>query len=184
MDRYPEEASPDWRRVCAALAGMDARRTYAQIVLGAPPGEIGAGLKPARRDRAIATLLAAGLVERAAGGSLVASETVFREILARQTLGRDTGGIGRFLHDGRIERYPANLAERRRLLAWIVAQVVRRGEDLTEQQINERLMQYTDDVPLLRRYLVDFGLLERTRSGSSYSRPADADTAAVADKAQ
>jgi hypothetical protein len=33
-------------------------------------------------------------------------------------------------------------------------------------------LSYTDDVVLLRRYLVDFGLLERTASGSSYSRPA------------
>jgi hypothetical protein len=62
--------------------------------------------------------------------------------------------------------------------------VVRHGENLTEQQINERLLQYTDDVPLLRRYLVDFGLLGRTRSGSAYFRPAERDTATVPDKAQ
>ncbi|NKX56624.1 DUF2087 domain-containing protein [Arthrobacter sp. E918] len=156
----------------AALAGADARRVYAQIVLGAPPGEVGAGLPPARRERAIAALLAAGLVEGRDGGPFAASETVFREVLARQTLGRATGGIGRFLHGGRIERYPANQAERRELLAWIAGQVLRPGEDLTEQQVNERLLQYTDDVPLLRRYLVDFGLLQRTASGSAYFRPA------------
>jgi hypothetical protein len=184
MDRNPEQRDPDWRQVLAALAGTDARRVYAQIVLGTPPDEIGAGLKPARRDRAVAALLAAGLVERRGGGQLAASDTVFREVLARQTMGRATGGIGRFLHAGRIERYPANPAERRELLAWIVSQVVRHGEDLTEQQVNERLLQYTDDVPTLRRYLVDFGLLERTRSGSAYSRAAGGDTATLADKAQ
>ena len=41
-----------------------------------------------------------------------------------------------------------------------------------ERQVNERLLNYADDVVLLRRYLVDFGLLERTASGSSYRRPA------------
>jgi hypothetical protein len=45
------------------------------------------------------------------------------------------------------------------------------AEDLTERQVNERLLSYTEDVVLLRRYLVDFGLLERTASGSSHSRP-------------
>jgi hypothetical protein len=39
-------------------------------------------------------------------------------------------------------------------------------------QMNERLLSYTDDVVLLRRYLVDYGLLQRTASWSSYSRPA------------
>lgn len=72
---------------------------------------------------------------------------------------------------GRIERYPANKAERRDLLAWIVSDAITAGEDLTEKQVNERLLSYTDDVVMLRRYLIDFGLLERTRSGSSYSRP-------------
>lgn len=184
MNRRPAAKIPDWRQVLAALAGADARRIYAQIVLDAPPAEIGAGLSGARRDRAAAVLLAAGLVERADGGRLVASQTVFREVLARQTMGRATGGIGRFLHAGRIERYPANPAERRELLAWIVSQMVQPGEELTERQINERLLQYTDDVPLLRRYLVDFGLLVRTRSGSVYSRPAARHTATSADKAQ
>ncbi|MCY1237358.1 hypothetical protein D9M72_500510 [compost metagenome] len=72
---------------------------------------------------------------------------------------------------GRIERYPANKAERRELLAWIVSNSISPDEDLSERQVNERLLSYTDDVVLLRRYMVDFGLLERTPSGSSYYRP-------------
>jgi len=184
MSRTPAAKTPDWRQVMAALAGADTRRVYARIVLGTPADDVGAGLAPARRDRAVAALLAAGLVERRDDGALAASETVFHEVLARQTMGRATGGVGRFLHRGRIERYPANPAERRELLAWIVGHVVRPGEELTEKQVNERLIQYTDDVPLLRRYLVDFGLLHRTRSGSAYFRPAVRDTAAPADKAE
>lgn len=38
-------------------------------------------------------------------------------------------------------------------------------EDLTERQANERLLNYSEDVVLLRRYLVDAGLLERVGVG-------------------
>jgi hypothetical protein len=41
---------------------------------------------------------------------------------------------------GRIERYPANMTERRELLAWIVSEAIEPGEHLTEKQINERLL--------------------------------------------
>lgn len=71
---------------------------------------------------------------------------------------------------GRIERYPSNLAQRRELLARIADEVMAPGEQLTARQVNERLLSYTDDVVLLRRYMVDFGLLQRTPSGSSYTR--------------
>jgi hypothetical protein len=58
----------------------------------------------------------------------------------------------------------------RELLGWIVAQAIQPGEDLSERQVNERLLNYADDVVLLRGYLVDFGLVERTASDSSYRR--------------
>jgi hypothetical protein len=63
------------------------------------------------------------------------------------------------------------MAQRRELLAWIAREAIEPGEHLTEKQVNERLLSYTDDVVMLRRYMIDFGLLERTPSGSSYSRP-------------
>lgn len=161
---------PHWRRVVAALANSDARTAYAQIVLGALPADVHTGQKGQRRNRAIDSLLESGLVERDAAGNLVAPEAVFRELLARQPRQAQTG-VARFMRLGRIERYPANRAERRELLAWIAGNAIRPGEDLSERQVNERLLEYTDDVVLLRRYLVDFGLLERTPSGSSYVRP-------------
>ncbi|CCQ45909.1 conserved hypothetical protein [Pseudarthrobacter siccitolerans] len=130
-----------------------------------------AGSKDQRRNRAIAALLEAGLVERNAAGGLVAPEAIFRDLLAQQPRRQAKTGVDRFMRLGRIERYPANVAERRELLAWIAREAIGPGEILTERQVNERLLGYTDDVVLLRRYLVDFGLLERTASGSSYSRP-------------
>ena len=164
-------SGPHWRRVVAALANNDARTAYAQIVLGAKLPEVVADLNDHRRNRAITTLLEAGLVERNASDELAASEAIFRDLLTQQPRRQAQTGVARFMRLGRIERYPANMAERRELLAWIVSEAIEPGEDLTEKQVNERLLSYTDDVVMLRRYMIDFGLLERTTSGSSYRLP-------------
>jgi hypothetical protein len=163
-------SGPHWRRVVATLANNEVRTAYAQIVLGARLADVLSGLKDQRRNRAIAALVESGLVERKANGELVASESVFRDLLTQLPRRQAQTGLARFMRLGRIERYPANMAERRELLAWIVGEAVQPGERLTERQVNERLLSYTDDVVMLRRYMVDFGLLERTASGSSYSR--------------
>ena len=163
-------SGPHWRRVVAALANRDARTAYARIVLGAKLPDVGAELNARRRDRAISALLESGLVEWSAANELEASEAIFRVLLRQQPRRQAQTGLARFMRQGRIERYPANTAERRALLAWIVREAIEPGEHLTEKQVNERLLSYSDDVVILRRYMIDFGLLERTPSGSSYSR--------------
>lgn len=162
-------SGPHWRRVLATLGNTDARTAYAQIVLGAARDEVLRGVKDQRRNRALASLLESGLVEQHASGELVAPDAIFHDLLAQQPRRQPQTGLDRFMRLGRIERYPANMAERRDLLARIAGEVILPGEKLTERQVNERLLSYTDDVVLLRRYLVDFGLLQRTPSGSSYS---------------
>jgi hypothetical protein len=165
-------SGPHWRRVVATLANTDARTAYAQIVLGAQLPDVLADLNDHRRNRAIAALLESGLVERNAANDLAAPEAIFRELLTQQPRRQPQTGLARFMRLGRIERYPANMTERRELLTWIVSEAIEPGEHLTEKQVNERLLSYTDDVVMLRRYMIDFGLLERTASGSSYSRQA------------
>ncbi|MFE4837742.1 DUF2087 domain-containing protein [Arthrobacter sp. NPDC056691] len=174
MNRETRQSGPHWRRVMAALANHDARTAYAHIVLGATPEDVSFRLAGQRRDRAIAALLDAGLVERTAGNELEASESIFRDLLTQQPKRQPQTGVARFMRLGRIDRYPANQAERRELLAWIAGDAFEPGEELTERRVNERLLSYTDDVVLLRRYLIDFGVLERTPSGSSYFRPKEA----------
>ncbi|MBT2522386.1 DUF2087 domain-containing protein [Arthrobacter sp. ISL-28] len=173
MTGRTSQGGPHWRRVMAALANNDARTAYAQIVLGARLPDVVAHLNDERRNRAIAALLESGLVERDAANELEASGTIFRDLLSQQPRRQAQTGLDRFMRLGRIERYPANMAERRELLAWIAKEAIEPGENLTEKQVNERLLSYTDDVVMLRRYMIDFGLLERTASGSSYSRPED-----------
>ncbi|MFC9353078.1 DUF2087 domain-containing protein [Arthrobacter sp. NPDC057013] len=173
MSRETRQSGPHWRRVMAALANRDARTAYAQIVLGAAPDEMSPSLAGQRRERAIAALLDAGLVERTAGNELEASESIFHDLLTQQPKRQPQTGVARFMRLGRIDRYPANQTERRELLAWIAGETFEPGEELTERRVNERLLSYTDDVVLLRRYMIDFGVLERTPSGSSYFRPKD-----------
>ena len=76
---------------------------------------------------------------------------------------------------GKIDRYPSSPAERRELLAWVAQEALGLDEVVTEKELNDRLREFSDDHVMLRRHLVDFSLVERTRSGSSYSRIAVGD---------
>jgi len=155
-----------WRPIFAALANPTTRLVYAEIVLGAEAAE---PLSPSRHRHALDALAKAGLI--AVDGDGWSETDVFRELLATGARPRRTG-VDRFLTaDGRIDRYPANLTEREELLRHIVALAIEPGEVLDEAVINERLARFSDDTAVLRRYLVDFALLERTASGSEYARP-------------
>lgn len=160
------ETNDAWRPVFAALANPQVRRVYAEIVVGS---DAGATLSPSRRRRALDALVTAGLIVPDDAGW--APTEVFREHLATSARPRRTG-VERFLTtEGQIDRYPANLSEREELLRHIIAVAIEPGEVLREAVVNERLARFTDDTAVLRRYLVDFALLERTASGSEYARP-------------
>lgn len=149
------------------LANDDARSVYARIVLGEAVDERSTGLRSRRLGRLLGDLVTSGLVEER-DGSLVASGEMFRAMLAAEPVQRATG-VDRFLRDGRIDQYPAGASERRELLEWIASDAFVVGEELDEPAVNERLERFSDDVAVLRRYLVDHELLERTPSGSSYT---------------
>ncbi|MGO4534749.1 DUF2087 domain-containing protein [Leifsonia sp. 2MCAF36] len=168
-----DSAGGDWRPVVAALANADARSVWAQLVVGGTPA--GAGLAPARKARALALLESAGLV-RSVDGSDQPEEAVFRRLLAAASAEQPRRqGVQRFLRvDGRIDRYPAGADDRRELLAHVAASILEPGETVAERDLTERLARFGDDPVALRRYLVDAGLVLRTRSGSEYGL-ADAD---------
>lgn len=169
--------SEHWRPVIAALANDRAREVFARLTVGETVDAALEGLSPSRRRHVVETLRAAGLVTgdvddlRADGG-------VFARILAAAPAAPRPTGPERFLSpDGRLQRYPAQAGERRALLALIAGRILQPGEVVDERAINERLASVTDDVAVLRRYLVDHGLLERTRSGGEYALVPDAPTA-------
>ena len=155
--------SEKWRGVVAALLNPDLRAAL---------GELSADvtLTTASRERALKRLTELGLVEADASGARVFTDAALRSLLAEQAPVRPTGPE-RFLDaNGRIDRYPMKAPERRALLEWIVERALRPGEVVSERELNERLERFTSDVAVLRRYLVDHELVERTRSGSQYAR--------------
>lgn len=157
--------SERWRGVVAALLNPDLRAALAEVPA--------VSLTPARRARAFARLEELGLVRRE-GDGWVFTDAALRDILAENPPVRLTGPA-RFLDaEGRIDRYPLRDDDRRELLGWVAEQALAEGETWTESEVNERLEPYAPagDVAVLRRYLVDFGFLERTRSGSEYARVA------------
>lgn len=154
-----DAAGEQWKPIMAALLDDDARAVLAET---AP-----VALTVKRRERALQRLERCGLVRRAPEGIEFAPEVV-RQLLASSP--RPTGPE-RFLdRDGRIDRYPANHRERTVLLEWIAQRAVSPGEVLSEAEIGDALEPFAPagDVAVLRRYLVDGGILRRTPSGSEY----------------
>lgn len=154
----------DARPVLAALAHDAAREVYAAIVLGAVEDS---RVEPAKRRRAIETLVSAGLIVRR-GDDLVADGGVFRALLSEDA---PTGRPPRFLDaDGRITRVPRGDAERRDLFARVIDRIISPDEVLDEPTVSARIGALHDDVTSLRRDLVDAGFLDRATDGSAYRR--------------
>ncbi|MFL0564606.1 DUF2087 domain-containing protein [Microbacterium sp. 179-I 1D1 NHS] len=167
MDRSGDD---QWRPLVAALANNRVREAFARLTLGADADEALEGLPPSRRRHVVETMRRAGLITddlRADGGAFA------RALAAAPSAPRPTG-IARYLsREGRLIGYPSNPDERRELLTLLAARILAPGEILDERGINERLAALTDDVAVLRRYLVDHELVERTRSGTEYALVVD-----------
>lgn len=164
------EPTADWRPIVAALANDDARPIVGALLARGDATEELAALGPARRARVIRVLVTSGLA-RQHEDRLEARTEVFRELLRAAPVDRPTG-VGRFIRDGRIERWPAGASDRADLLAWAAERAVDDDEVIDEATVTERLADVFEDPVALRRYLVDAGLLERRRDGSEYARPA------------
>jgi len=153
--------SPEaWRAIIAALRDDDVRAVLAETA--------SAPRTPRARDRALDRLTTLGLVARD-GDGIRFDDAVLRALLTTAPRPR---GPERFLdRDGRIDRYPSHSGDRIELLTLIAERAFTPGVSMTEGDVNERLEPHAPggDVAVLRRYLVDHGLLERTASGSEYA---------------
>ncbi|GAA1931232.1 hypothetical protein GCM10009775_24200 [Microbacterium aoyamense] len=155
--------SDRWRAVVAALVNPELRAALAELNA--------AELTDNRRERAFARLADIGLVAERADGERVFDEAFVRSILNENPAVKRTGP-DRFLdRAGRIDRYPVQHGDRHELLAWVAERAFSADEVFTESEVNERLEPFAPggDVAVLRRYLVDHELLERTPSGSEYA---------------
>ncbi len=159
------ENANQWRPLIAVLANPETRRVAAQMMLGATLDVATEGLSPSIRRRVAGAVVHSGLV--GADGQTLAPE-VFRAVLESAPVARREG-IERFVDGQRIRQFPANLEERGRLLAWVARGVFTDDEVLTEREVNSRLLPYSEDVAVLRRYLVDYQLVERRADGTEYA---------------
>lgn len=152
-----------WRGIVAALLNPELRAALAEV--STTP------LTDARRARSFERLTELGLV-RPDGEGWVFTDAVLRSILDENPPVIATGPE-RFLDaEGRIDRYPLRDADRLELLQWVAQRALPPGVVWTESGVNDLLLPFApgEDVAVLRRYLVDADLLERTRSGSEYAR--------------
>lgn len=81
--------------------------------------------------------------------------------------------------DGRLIQMPKREKKRIEALSWIAAGLPRDVE-VSETQINTMLRELNDDVAMLRRYLVDYGFIDRPTPGRyrlpEQPRPAQPDS--------
>jgi hypothetical protein len=153
--------APDGRAVLALLANDDTRRLFASIALGQTVD------RTTKRDQAaLQRLLDAGLVVEIDGAPAV-NVAGLKDAIAEFSRPRPEG-IDRFVRDERIVDYPSSDADRVQLLTWVGHRILSPGERIDELELTARLLSYTDEHVLLRRYLVDYGVLTRARDGTWY----------------
>lgn len=150
-----------WQQLLAALGNDRLRQVYAERVLG-----IDGGGSPAE----LAKLASAGLLEHRDGSYRLAPE-VFREVLA-STRKPQPVGVDRFFSHGRLQGIPRKPEDRDQVLGQLAIRLFGSEEVLAEPEVNRLLASVTEDIPTLRRALVDFGFLQRDDDGGQYWRTA------------
>jgi hypothetical protein len=76
-----------------------------------------------------------------------------------------------FDRDGKLVRWPGKRSQQE-LCLWVIWSKIPAGQVLSEKEINLILNEnhHFGDHPLLRRWMCDYGMLERTRDGRQYHR--------------
>lgn len=199
MGRDDGGASNRWKALAAALADDRRLDLYARIITAANTGN---PLQGADLDRAetksLAVLEKAGLVAVAENGALSADAGVFRNLLATGRHPAVSSPL-RLLTPGRAGNLPGRRTDRLELLHHLAGEVFSHpatstgadhaapdpaGADpagslarLTEAEVTARLAEYSDDPAMVRRALVDEGIVRRSPDGSRYwlARPRPAD---------
>lgn len=157
-----------WIQVAAGLKNPAMRKLLGQVLTGQDPEQEAAG---ARRAKDLARWEQIGLLRRGAGGTWELNEQLLADTLAAAgTAKADRSGINRFFTGTKLHTLPAKPADRLQVMAYLRDAVIDGDEQLREEQLNERLRVFHPDTALIRRYLVDHGLLLRAADGSSYRR--------------
>ena len=71
--------------------------------------------------------------------------------------------------DGRLKRLPVKLSRKEILSRWALERI-EFDREYSEAEINEAFLAIVDDFALIRRMLIEMGLLERDKYGRVYKR--------------
>lgn len=124
-------------------------------------------LTDSRRAAALEKLRQLGLIDLDERDARVNSENL-RQTLTALAKPRPTG-LDRFLTEqGRVDRYPSDTGTRIQLLEMLAARVLSDHERVEEVEFTTRLSGLADDAVLLRRHLIDYGVVNRTADGAEY----------------
>ena len=145
-----------WQKVFSALSTPRLRELYAAAVL-----EQGADASAKELDK----LTSAGLLNPDG----TANPGLFQEVLGAAARSKPQG-VERFFVDGRLDGLPRNPAERSAVLKHLAERLIPAGQELSEREVNLVLSTVTQDIPTLRRALVDYRHLDRRPDGTGYRR--------------
>jgi len=112
-----------------------------------------------------------GLLQRGERGWQINDQMLAEALRAQSRPASERAGVERYFNGPKLHTLPAREGDRLTVLEYIRDAVMDPGEELSEQRLNERLMVIYPDVALLRRYMVDHGLLLRAADGTGYRLP-------------
>ncbi|NUP75501.1 MAG: DUF2087 domain-containing protein, partial [Sinomonas sp.] len=139
----------------AALANGRSRARFAEIVLGGHEGVAA----DEREDR---HLMEAGVLREAPGGRTAVDDAALHALLGAVREARPPKP------EGKLEQLPRRHGQRLEVLRALGAELLESDEEVSEHEFNARLAERVDDVPRVRRALVDEGVVDRKRDGSRY----------------
>lgn len=167
-------------RLLGMLSTEERLRVFAAVVLGARSSEEireRAALPAKEALKALTQLERESLVERAASGWKPRVDTMREAVATSTETDKDedystadafeAAVFRAFMRNGRFISMPAQHSKRRVLLEHC-ARVFEPGEYYTEREVSAILRAFHEDYAMLRRYLVDEGLL--TRESGTYWR--------------
>ena len=146
---------PQLIQFIAAMANHRSRARFAEIVLGAHDGVP----SDEGQDRLLG---AAGVLEELPGGRVRVDDSAIRSLLDGVRSARPPRP------EGKVDLLPRQRDLRHSVLRALGGALLAPGEQIPEPELNARLAEKVEDVPRVRRALVDEGILGRERDGSRY----------------
>ena len=80
----------------------------------------------------------------------------------------DTQNINKWIKDNKIQKIPKKEKDNIELFNYIANLTFEKNVQYTEKEINEKLKNFYIDYAILRRYMVDYKILSRTRDCKTY----------------